>query len=232
MLIVDDKWLLLGPNRHGNTFAKNVLERSFGDKARLCVPNKKHWPLCKIDPKLREGKIVVGIIRSPVMWYVSKWRRFWDDNKATPGKRYEFDEYFYRHWRNPHGPIGKNMEDLPLSPAGIGGWSYKHVAYHCLDARHALANLGTQGELAEAYPKLLSAHEMMVTENLRQDLPRVFGDRVRELSKTMGVPNAASHSSDAMQYCSPRILRSIRDGDGWLLKLYPNLRYATEVLES
>lgn len=232
MLIIDEKWLLIGPNRHGNTFAKDVLEKGFEGKVRMCVPNKKHWPLCKIDPELRKGKILVGIIRSPVLWYVSKWRRFWDDCEGTPDKRYEFDEYFYRHWQNPHGPIGKNMEDLPLSPAGIGAWSYKHIAYHCLDARDALANLDTQDVLAEAYPELLSVNELMTTETLREDLPRVFGEHIRQHSMTVGIPNPASHSQDAMQYYSPRVLRSIRDGDGWLLSFYLHLRHATEVLES
>ncbi|GAG50946.1 unnamed protein product, partial [marine sediment metagenome] len=178
MLIVNDKWLVLGPNRHGTTYTKNVLSDAFPGRVDSSMFERKHNPLCKIPESVRAALIVVGVIRSPLRWYVSKWRRFWDE--APPEKKYGFHTYFSRHWNNPHGPIGKNMEDLPLSPAGIGGWSYKHLAYHCLDARRALAELRTQEELTRAYPQLmLPVDELLCTETLRQDLPRVFGDAVR-----------------------------------------------------
>ena len=229
MLIVDDRWLVILPNRHGNTFAKLVLEAAFPGRTRL-VFESKHWPLCKAPGDvLARGLTVVGIIRSPVLWYASKWRRFWNDTR--PEKRYGFEDYFWRHWRNPHGPIGKNMEDLPLSPAGLGAWSYKHVAYHCLDARRALAGLATRADWQREYPSLLSADEIMRTETLREDMVRVFGERVRPHAATMPIPNASCPDEGVPLWYNADMLAAIREGDGWLVELYPDLKYADLLLE-
>jgi len=222
MLIVDDKWLLLGPNRHGNTFSKLVVEAGFPGRTRMIFHNK-HWPLCKIPEHEREGKIIVGIIRSPLDWYVCKWCVYRNDHVQS-----DFPTFYWRHWDNPHGQLGKNTEDLPLSPAGIGAWSYQTVAYNCLDARRALAEIKTQDDLAKAWPKLCSLDETMFTHSLRKDLPRVFGDCVRSDAEKRGIPNS-SYSGDCMVWYTPEIIENIRRTDGWLVKFYPHLPHADKL---
>lgn len=217
MLVVDDKWLLIGPNRHGSLYAAAVLQATFSTRP-IGGSRPSHTPLCKMHAADREGKVVVGIVRCPLQWYVSKWCTFWDH--AAPDKRCSFQDYFWAHWRNPHGPIGKAMEDLPLSRAEIGGWSYMHVAYHCLGAREMLATM-TRDELAARYLAWCSADHIMCTATLCDDLVRVFGERVRvHLDQSRN----ASSAGAPLQYYTPEQLAAIRERDGWLVALYPQLR--------
>lgn len=218
MLIIDDKWLLIGPNRHGSLYCRDVLSAAFecrptsGDKPH-------HTPLCRIPAQARAGKSIVGIVRCPLRWYLSKWRTFWQN--ARPEKRCDFGDYFWLHWRNPHGPIGKATEDLPLPKAAIGGWSYQHVAYHCLDAERALATM-TLEELATAVPRLRSIDYMLCTETLTSDLVRLFGPSI---TPHLNKPRNGTRSGDVMQYYGEKELRAICQCDGWLAAHYPNLDY-------
>jgi hypothetical protein len=218
MLIVDDKWLLIGPNRHGSLYCRDVLSAAFecrpssGDKPH-------HTPLCRIPPEVRAGKIIVGIVRCPLRWYLSKWRVFWEH--APPEKRYNFSAYFWKHWTNPHGPIGKATEDFPLAKAEIGGWSYQHIAYHCESAEGMLTEW-TRRELAEGFGAERSVRYMLHTETLTDDLIRLFGDKVRpHLDK----PRNATDSGDVLSHYTVEMLEAIRKRDGWLAYHYPELDY-------
>jgi hypothetical protein len=154
MLIVDDKWLLIGPNRHGSLYSARVLKAAF--KTRPSTGDRPHHtPLCDIPESVRRGLIVVGIIRCPLRWYASKWRTHWDH--AKPEKRKDFEEYFDRFWLDPQGPMGQSMEAFPKATyTDLGTWSYKHIAYHCEAAKGALQDM-TQADLTETYPTLLSS---------------------------------------------------------------------------
>jgi len=217
MLIVDDKWLFIGPNRHGSLYAAAVLQAAF-----RCQPvggsRPSHTPLCKVPAEQREGKIVVGTVRCPLRWYVSKWAMFC---KESPHKQYDFLTYFYRHWDKPHGPIGKNTQDLPLPVADLGGWSYNHVAYHSLDAAWALGHLDSASLVARnSIDALLHADEMLCTETLSDDLVRVFGKAViPHLNKSRNATNPGPFAS----YYGPEELRLVREKDGWLAVHYPDL---------
>ena len=217
-MLVEDKWLLIGPNRHGSLYCRDVLSAAFD-----CRPSSgekpHHTPLCRVPVESRQGRTVVGIVRCPLRWYLSKWRIFWEN--ASPEKRYGFRDYFWRHWTNPHGAIGKATEDFPLAKAEIGGWSYHHLAYHCLDAERALGTMGLN-ELADEFPALRSVQYMLCTETLTDDLVRLFGPKVEgHLDK----PRNATGAGEVMGHYTDEQIQAIRQRDGWLADCYPNLDY-------
>lgn len=218
MLVVDNKWLLIGPNRHGSLYCRDVLSAAF-----KCRPSSgdtpHHTPLCRIPVEARAGKIIVGIIRCPLRWYLSKWRVLC--GHSPQHERAGFPAYFWKHWRNPHGPIGKATEDFPLSKAGIGGWSYHHVAYHCLDAERILGKMDRK-ELASQFASLRSVDYMLRTTTLTDDLIRLFGNAVRPHIRK---PRNGTKAGPVADYYTQDEFAAVRERDGWLADHYPDLEY-------
>jgi len=216
MLIVDDKWLLIGPNRHGSLWSTRVLQAAFRTRPAI-GDSPRHTPLCKIPEQTRRGLTVVGIIRCPLRWYLSKWRIYWNTAIAKGLQPIPFCEFWEAHWLDPHGVCGKNTEDMPLPRAEIGAWSYHHIAYHCLDAPAMLRSM-SRAELAESYPSRLSADELMHTETLNMDIARVFGPGVwQHFHKARN----GSGSGQFLGLYTREMLRAVRERDGWLAGFYP-----------
>ena len=209
--------LLIGMPKCGCIYATRVLASAFG--RNWLAAGTVHAPLCTIPPNdylPPNHRTIVGMIRNPFAWYYSRWAYFYFH--APDSKRYEFPEYFARHYMNPHGPIGKKVEAFPSCDI-IGAFTYMHVAYHCHDANKWLGGITTAEQLADRYDETLGPTHMMRTERLTDDVIKTFGMAV--VSHLEQFRNSMSDVKKPYQEAyTPTMRRQVEDADGWLLERY------------
>jgi hypothetical protein len=142
-------------------------------KARIC--RYKHAPL-RMLPEKHYGKMKIGCVRDPFDWYVSYFNYLCQEKRITTLNFKRFVEIYVRHPRALFDFMGskvrKQFENLypPKTDLPIGGWTFHFINYFFFDSRKIL-----RGEL----PCRFENHNMeylMKTENLKEDMIRVFGD--------------------------------------------------------
>ncbi len=205
--------LLIGMPKCGCIYATRVLAAAFG-KNKLSA-GTQHAPLCTIPEQEYSNLTIVGMIRNPFAWYYSRWAYFYYN--APEAERYEFPEYFSRHFLNPFGPVGKKVESFPPCEIQVGAFTYMHLAYHCRNAKQWLGSIDSQSVLAERYNQTLATDHLMRTEQLTDDMLAIFGPSIQG---SLDQPrNAISHGPYQDGY-SPSMRRQVEDADGWFLERY------------
>ena len=213
-MIATDTHLYLGIPRTGCLFVCRVLEAAFG--ATLYGRKPQHTPLCEIpEAKIDTDKILVGTLRNPWEWYVSRWRYFYDH--AKPEKRMPFAEYMDRYFSDYQGPISKATERLPNPQWPMGVYTYLHVAYFMENAPLVFSGMD-QSLFERRYDQLLDIDEMMRMETLPEDVVRVFGPAARDhLGK--GFKNASNHG-DYTEYYDDEWVERVAKADEFLIWRY------------
>jgi len=180
-MIVADGKLVIGLPRCGCLYTRDVLRKAFPG-SDFFGKEPHHTPLANIPVSLYRGMKVIGLRRNPFAWYLSRWA-------CNPNLQVGFSEYLNAEIRNPHGKIGKEVENWPKSREEIGAYTYMHIAYHYRNAADVLANY----TLANYPDGQLDVDVWLQTETLTTDLVRLFGNRVRPYFGES--TNASAHAS-------------------------------------
>lgn len=169
------KHLFIGMPKCGCVYVVRVLKAAFpgcgypGDGT--------HTPLFGVPDSAKQGRKVVGIVRNPWEWYVSRWNY----NYSRPGKEMPFGDWLSIHVADHRGTgakFGLASSRLPAVAETIGLFTYMFMAYHMQDAPAILRTAKLPGDLHHHYSRWISVDVFMQTESLTNDLRWVFGSTV------------------------------------------------------
>jgi len=106
------------PHKHGTSFILRALQAKYGDQARLVRPGTRHLPLWEMLEAEREGKRIVGLVRNPFAFYVSRW--LYVKNEVHPDS-----PPFADALRSMDRLFGRWSSGEPA-----GSYSQQHVGFH------------------------------------------------------------------------------------------------------
>jgi hypothetical protein len=214
-------FLVIRMHKCGCSYSQRVLEATFPGQSRFVDPHTQHLPVSEVPEEQMAGRKIIGLVRNPFAWYVSRWNYwckegYWKEEaglKEAPS----FGDWLTANILNPFGSAGKSMQGYPKPLAKVGAFTYQHIAYHHPEPTPLLRD----GTFDDLFVMLrdgeLRADDMMKTECLGDEMVRVFGERVRphldqwRNSYPCGEPH---------EHYSPALRRLVEDSDFLVLDQY------------
>ena len=163
MAIYTDTHVVTMPHKCATTYVMRTLKSAFGAKQAV---NDRHAPLARIPEEILAGRRVLGIVRNPFQWYVSRW---WYVKSTMQSDLPEFEECLKKNILRVDGVFGNKPPDV-IDPPRIGSFTWQHVMYH--SSRFEEFCLGS------SLSSVLDVDRMMRVESIRADLIEEFGEKV------------------------------------------------------
>lgn len=153
------------PHKCGTSYVTRVLKASFPE-ARL-VAKDRHLPMEFIPLHEFEGVRVIGLVRNPFNFYVSRWCYL---KQTANCKISPFPDSLEKNIYNLQGIFGILPKGIPEPHADVGSFSWQHFMYH---SRH-FSEWCAHGGLCSVDVDLV-----LRVESLTGDLCSEFGDHVK-----------------------------------------------------
>lgn len=201
-MYVTDKYVFIHCQKTGGLFVKYWMYKYLG--ARLHI--YKHVPIRCLGEK-HKHKTIIGIVRNPFDWYVSYWVYMRKYRKISTG----FEEFLHTYTEQPLKLMELMREKYPgLYPPSpkepIGAWTFFLTNY---------------------YGKGIQLDVIFRTENLQEDMIKLFGEEHRESILEFPVNNKMRHKHYS-KYYTPELRLLVESKDGELMQ-YLNYRYEEEL---
>ena len=177
-----------------------VLESAFGAKKIL---EDRHIPMPRIPKDVLAGKRVLGIVRNPFQWYVSRWYYVTKTMRKLPSFRNVLEREIY----DDQGVFGKRPKDVEKPPY-VGSFTWQHVMFHS-------RRFGRFVNTSDAV-QAITVDRMMRLENIALELKHEFGDGV--LGHLRQWRN--SYTANWRQYLDDHCIELICEADGQLIEHY------------
>jgi len=207
-----NKHVFVHCNKTGGVFVKDWMIQHLGAK----VHKYKHAPIRMLDTK-HHDKIKIGVIRNPFDWYVSYYT-YLTQNKALT--TLSFPQFLFTYTEHPRAlfdfmgmKIRRKYENLypPKTKLPIGGWTFHYINYFSYDA----IKIFKEEILAPVEPSNLDV--LMRTENLKEDMIKVFGEEHRESITSFPRKNVSARKP-YQEYYTPELRSRVEERDGILME--------------
>lgn len=198
MAIYTDSHVITMPHKCGTTYIMRVLSAACGAQKVL---EDRHIPMSRIPVEYLDGRRVLGIVRNPFRWYVSRWHYV----AKTMNERRPFRDALKEDLYSENGVFGNKPPDVP-SPPPVGSFTWQHVMFNSLN----YSQFCQTGEIT------FSVNRMMRLENITEDLVCEFGQSImRHLNQFRN-----SYTPNWMKYIDDECVEMIAKADNQVIEHY------------
>ena len=201
MAISTDTHVIAMPHKCGSSYVMRVLESAFGAKKIL---EDRHVPMSRIPKDALAGKRVLGIVRNPFHWYVSRWYYVTKTIRKLPSFRNVLEREIY----DDQGVFGIRPKDVEKPPY-IGSFTWQHVMFHSTKFWRFVKT----GDAVKA----ITVDHVMRLENIAKELKHEFGEDITGHLKQWRNSYAAA---DWRKYLDRHCIELICEADGQLIEHY------------
>ena len=222
-MYITDKYVFVHCQKTGGMFVKYWMIKNLGARRYLY----KHVPLRFLEEKDRD-RIKIGIVRNPYAWYVSYYT-YMVRHKKIKGTFREFLLWYLYHPRDLLVIMKEKFKGIypPETELPIGAWSYYFINYFSFEALRIFrwskmywkyqvepVDEMSYEEIRQVFLNDLDV--LMRTENLREDMIKLFGEEHRESIYSAPDKNV-SHHDHYMHYYDKELIDLVRARDGVLM---------------
>lgn len=211
-MIIGRDFVLIGMPKCGCIFSKYMLKG-----AGLIEEFISHTPISQIPAAKKAGKRIIGMVRNPFAWYVSRWA----DVQAHYAKQdgpMEFEPWLRKYLYQPKSaPMMSVCREFPDPKTPLGTFTYTHVCFHCEAAAVLLSGGDVNDWEVWDYDDELSCAVMLKTETLSADVEKVYGPIV---TAHLNAPRNSNPHRPYQEMYTPDLRKLVERADRLIFNRY------------